>query len=540
MTIKPHIRKLLSSKTFIALVVIFALGATVHDMFYKYFYRDEVFMALNVRHYQDSPMAPLTFYIGHLVTDIFGDTLIALRWLKSILYFLTIGFGCIFFYRVTGKGKAAWYLFALFSLTSCIAAMDIYNWDTGSYPFMVLSLISALAYNNHRDLKHSLIMGICCGLMTASRVTNVAALPFLILLIFLSRDRLSSKFRDTAAYLIAFAVTLGVILLVIYGSPHRVLTAWSEDNIITGHGSDIASILRIIDGIDGLTLLLSLAWMLSTVCLLFGIIALRIHRYRLVGVVLMALATCLYTRAFNHFDWSIHMCLWQLPAFIFLFMPQISCMFGHHPHDKTIRITLTQWILLLFMLLPGVGSDNFYERIAPMVFMPLLLAYDYKRHRRFIIASCAFMGCAIMTLAFYKTVGPHISPRTHLASISPRLNHIYYKTAEASDFENHKHIYDQLTDRGFNPTYIGTDRYTYLYLFAPDNLYSLQHFHYISFANEKKYLKNLRNFDAIIVNDPVYEGTDSIAFRSYLHTLGFKDSSPTFAPLPSTTRIYLR
>lgn len=541
MTLEYIKRNLLSTKVFIAIVVICSMAVPMHDVFYKHIARDEFFMALNVRAFQDSPMAPLTFYIGHVGTELFGDNLITLRVLKYLLYFITVGLGCLFFCRVTGRGKASWYLFALFSLTSCVAAMDVFNWDTVSYPFMVLTLISTLAYNHHRTLPKAALTGVCCGLMISSRIPSAVTVPFIILLIFLSHYPVTQKLRDTAGFLIGAAVTLWLILWLIYGSTSNLLAAWSTENIINGHGIDAGSISRMLDDIVRLSQNMSLTWMLSIACFMFAMVFMRMHRHQLAGIALITAVLFMLTRALAHYDETAHICLWQLPAFVFLFMPQISRLFGLGLWNGYAKISLTQWILLLFMLIPGVGSDHFYERIAPMVLMPLILAYCYLSIRRIVITVCGCMAVSILTLAMFTTITPHKTPRVNLASISPRTIGIFSTVEDANVYKEHKTVYDQIINRGHTPTYIGDMRYTYTYLFAPDDIYSLQHFHYINFANEKKYLKQLRNFDAVVVNEPVYaDSSDNVAFRSYLHYLGFRDSTQAFTPLPSTTRIYLR
>lgn len=531
---------LLSSKVFIVLVVICSVVIPFHDVFYRDIVNDEVFMALNVRHYEDSPMAPLTFYLGHIAISLFGDKIITLRILKYLLYFVTIGFSCIFFYKVTGKGKVSWYLFALFALTSTIASMDIYNWDTGSYPFLVLTLISTLAYNHKRNLIYSSMMGICCGLMIASRIPTAVGVPFIILLISLNHDSFAQKLRYASVYLITLLITLWLLMLLIYGSPNGLLGAWSDDNFITGHGLGSAAVSRMTEGVKWILLPVALAWMLAYGCFLSTIVALRLRQHRYVVIAIMGIAIALFARSFAHYDWTAHMCLWQLPAFVFLFLPQLSRLFVTDKGKEVAKINLDQWILLLFALLPGVGSDVFLERLAPMVLMPLILAYIYPSRRRLVTVYCGFMCIAVITMIHYRIKERNEESRVDVSAIHPRLAGVQFKTVDIAESVIQKQIFDRLTANGYTPTFIGGNKYGYTYLFAPDNLYSLQHFHYISFANEKKYLKKLRNYDAIIVNDPVYQGTDSIAFNSYLHTLGFKDSSPTFAPLPSTTRIYLR
>lgn len=533
------IHKLLSSKLFITIVVICSLIAQLNDVFFRDIYRDEFFMALNVRNFQDSPLAPLTFYIGHIATDLFGDNLFTLRVLKYIFYTITIGIGCFFFYKTTDKPRASWLLFALFNFTACVATMDIYNWDTGSYPFMVLTLISALAYNRHCSLFRAIIIGLCCGLMTASRITTAAAIPFLILLIFLCHTPIRHKIRDASVLLFTFIATLLLLALVIYGSPDGLYAAWSPNNIITGHGTSSIAISRMLNDLRWLFCIISLSWMLSLSCFFFAKVAIKVQRHRLVVLLIMSIIVSLFTITLTNYDGTAHVCLWQLSAFVFLFIPQLSHLFNKND-SRHCKIGLIQWILLLFILIPGIGSDHFYERIAPMVFMPLIFAYNYAKHRRLIAALCGFMGIAVLTMVAIKVVGPHIMTRVNLAHISPRSANIYYRIHNTAEIEAQKSLYDNLADKGYHPTYLGHKRYYYIYLFAPDNDYSLQHFHNISFIEDQPYYKRLKDFDALVINEPIYDENNMIQFQQYLSELGFKEQTASFAPLPSTTHVYLR
>lgn len=108
--------------------------------------RDECYQALSVLDYQNSPLAPLTFAGGYLWLHIFGVTMLNLRILGLLCHMTAIGIGCWFFYRKTGDRFWSAFMFMTLMTASQVWAMHIYNWDTGCYPFAMLTLVSSVAF----------------------------------------------------------------------------------------------------------------------------------------------------------------------------------------------------------------------------------------------------------------------------------------------------------------------------------------------------------------------------------------------------------
>ena len=78
----------------IAAAVLFAVEVLVFvtsSFFDHIIDHDEAYQALNCRFYGDSPMAMLTFAIGHGWTSVFGDTLLSLRLLARLCYLVAGG-----------------------------------------------------------------------------------------------------------------------------------------------------------------------------------------------------------------------------------------------------------------------------------------------------------------------------------------------------------------------------------------------------------------------------------------------------------------
>lgn len=487
---------------------------------------DEAFMALNVKNYSCAPLAPLTFYIGHIATDLLGDKLVTLRLLKYFCYLTSIGVSCIYFYKVSHRIYAAVGLFALLMLSSATAAMDIYNWDTGSYPFMVTALLSAMVFLKYRNIPSASLMGLLCGLMIASRITNIIAVPFIVLMICLCEIHVKQKIRICSVFLLSLSASLLATAYLIYGSMSTLSNAWSPSNIITGHGADIDTIKRMLADFNILSLYLTLGFVVSIICLLFTVTTLRLRRHKKLFIILMILMLFLYARALR-FDQTAHYGIWQFPTLLFLFIPQLSAILGiNRSASETIipAITLRQWTILLFLLLPAVGSDHFYERFAPLVFFPIVIAHYYNKFSRQLTVFCTFMAVEIVFLSSLKLPVRILSMTNDIGCLSPRTEGILYK--DTSALVTQKEIYDILKSRGFNTTFVGARKSQWTYMYAPDHDYCIPHFHYIDFDAEKDtYLRNLINYDALILNLPIYDSPQMIDFLKWLTDKGYKDIS---------------
>lgn len=500
---------------------------------------DEAFMALNVQNYLSAPLAPLTFYMGHVATYLSGDGLITLRLLKYICYFISIGLACLYFLKTTNNILAASGLFAILMFSSGSAGMDIYNWDTGSYPFMVAALIATLVFLKLRNGASSVLMGAASAFMIASRITNITAIPFIVLLICLCRMPVMKRVKLSFIYIGSLISFLILCALFIYGSLSTLLDAWAPENIITGHGADMVMLKRMLTDFNTLSLYLTLGYAVSIICLFFTYVTLRLCMHRIIPVILMILMLFLYARALR-FDQSAHYGIWQLPALLFLFMPQLSAIISDKQHTPSIVPTfnLRQWTILLFLLLPAVGSDHFYERFAPLVFIPIVIANGYSRFSRQFNIFFGFMALVFVFLTMLKLPVRLSGMTNDIGSISPRTEGILYK--DISTLSMQKDVYDRLKASGYNPTFVGERKPQWTYMFAPKSDYSLTHFHYIDFNSERNsYLKHLTDYDALIINLPVYDGRQMSDFLNFLSANGYDDISCQMH-LPSSMMVFVR
>lgn len=67
---------------------------------------DELYQTLSVKHYSDSPLAMLTFWIGNIWTRIFGFSILSLRNLLSTEQLITVGIATYWLWRHTRNIRA--------------------------------------------------------------------------------------------------------------------------------------------------------------------------------------------------------------------------------------------------------------------------------------------------------------------------------------------------------------------------------------------------------------------------------------------------
>ncbi|MDE6339486.1 MAG: hypothetical protein K2K97_06840 [Muribaculaceae bacterium] len=227
------------------------------NLYYCEFGGDENYMALCVRDYKYSPLAVLTYYIGHIWCDIFGFSLLNLRILTRVLYIIAVGGGCWYMMRHI-KSTAIRCLTILTSFfIAGLSGFAIYDWNSASSPFILFFVLPLLWYVNKPSLLKISTVGFFCALLTLSKATmGTTAFVALAAIIFARKYQYADIFSnqkqtralsmaiiyDCIAGVIAMSASILLILLLICGSPEGIKELLSPDNIITGHGLDSISI----------------------------------------------------------------------------------------------------------------------------------------------------------------------------------------------------------------------------------------------------------------------------------------------------------
>lgn len=146
-------------------------------------WQDEFFQALNVRAFDCSPIAMLSFFIGHAWCEAFGDNIFNIRLLTCICLLVSNAMGVVYFYRKTHDGVIASFLFMTVCSLSTHCTLYHYGWDIGAYPFIVLTLLATLNYVERKTLWSIVLVGLTSALMVLSRIPTLVVLPMLLAII---------------------------------------------------------------------------------------------------------------------------------------------------------------------------------------------------------------------------------------------------------------------------------------------------------------------------------------------------------------------
>lgn len=361
--------------------------------------QDELYQALCVRGYADSPLAMLTFRIGALWCEIFGDRLLALRGLMSLCHLTSIGLGCAYFYHRTHKMIPCAFLFMLLSGMLTYTAMFIYNWDTGAYPFIVLSLLATLYYMSAKTPVAAAFIGISSALMVLSRIPTICILPLFPVIIVRTALKSGSVrrpsviiTRDLLTGIVAFVLTATITIMLMCGM-ETYIRSWNPDNIITGHTSLSDYLGRLVElgipnlllwGVTGLLYLAS--WLIVKFRqTLFAIIA---SIFSIIAIV--AVASVLLnkidapTADFGIAQGTLVITLLYLPLRHRFIDPATAC-----PSDRL-------WTIVAFSLVAAVGSNGIAERPLALPLIPIICAYIYPY--RNLTISCYFIIMMLLTL----------------------------------------------------------------------------------------------------------------------------------------------
>lgn len=506
--------------------------------------RDECYQALCVLNYRRSPLAPLTFFNGYVWLKIFGVTILNLRILNLLCHIVSIGLGCLVFLRFTRDRLWTAILFMTLSTASQVWAMHIYNWDTGCYPFAMFCLLSAIAFWKNPSWGRLALLTVATSLLSLSRIPCVVSFPIMAVLVsYRYRSCLREMFLRTTAFMILFLLISAVALLVIYGGPQGIEIALSPDNIITGHG--ISDLDRYLERIKQITPQLATESVLPLLCMVAALIMTDLRRRRLlagsllsiiiVGY-LMLLLVIMPVRTFFCLLWLPCVFLWLYPVFRNL-----------HEEGSFRNPSYVEWLTLLFMCLPVVGSDGFQERFMVLPVFPILAAVCYPYLKRYIRCFVLFLmlGAASMVLikdAYYVNQGTEM-----IGDSVPRLKGIMIDRQNSLSLSSQAKVYEDIRKEGRKMAVVGDNRYPGAFLLGTDMLVDLHVFHLGNLAEDTPmYERELQRFDALMVFYPVYYDQDAISmtvnqgdndnFEKLLLREGFKKSEVLYPNFVIYTR----
>lgn len=476
---------------------------------------DECYQALNIRSYEISPLAMLTFYIGSLWCGLFGDTLISLRELMLTQMLFSIFLGCGYFYCKTRDLLITSFLFMTMSLLSVFSTLFIFGWDIGAYPFIVMSLLSVLNYVKEASLKSVVLVGVFCALMVLSKITTIAILPILLAIIIWRANKVSCVkisgviMRDSLVGVASFLVTALIVIAVMCGVENYI-EAWNPENIITGHDANllIISLFKLFPNVFKMWLFVGLLALLS---ILISRMKRRIFKYSLLSLAFVV--SCIFLRYAG-----LNSGLAQGLFLVLLFYLPALKVIRHEVIDVPVSFLM---IVCAFSLMSAVGSDGAFEKPLVIPMIPIIATTVYKYRNGMLKWIFILVAALSFQIDFVRLISLH---RNHIYKADiPRLTSLHLNSEKAPLYNSVKELTDSLKSKGQKIVFWGNSKYYFEYFFHDDTPPLLQMFHYDDNKEEmvRKVETTFMHYDVVIIQWNNYDPNNYYNIIKSLQQKGF-------------------
>lgn len=497
------------------------LGITVMFMLRNYgnYTRDEIYQTLCVRRYSESPLGLLSYWLGYQWCRIFGLRFVALRLLASLFEVISISIATIFLYRRTGNLKLSGGMFLLASLIASVGGINVYNWDTGLYPFAIFALCVMLSLISRITVPKLIALGSLCAMITLARTPSGIFLPIAMILLWLDmRHRYSKRdiIRCQCIILTAWVLTFVILTLLIAGGPHEYFHQFAIGNVVSGH-SPIQDYERLLWRVSDIA---------NTIPLMAGM-AIGSMAYALI----LPKIKCLFIRCLLLLPFVLfYVCIayWLVrmgPTIEFmlgidtpfgavlLLSPSVYALF----HDK-FKISrphaLQLWACAWIVFCIAFGSDGYTQRMACSFLLPAFVAilWNLKAAKlriflKYFISVALILFIPVVTVHYFMlwrafkdkpTPPKELYPLTGLKCDVPDRD-LVEKSEKAVEF---------LRRQGVPYVFLGDNMFMEL-IYGPDEGFSFHNFHYISGAPDHfAIFKNsfIDRTDAVVFNpkNPYY------------------------------------
>lgn len=408
-------------------ILVFVVSYLLWGLHVELHLGDENYMALCCKNWDRSPLGLLTFYQGHLWTNVFGDKVYNLRVLAKLSQLIAVGIGCALLY-----GKSCNLLFTLTIavltlLVTYLSNHQLYGWDNGAYPSEALFTVVLLAYISKPSTKRVILLGVACGIMICYRIPlgvgSIISLFVIIACRHSSTNRYKEIAKDVVLGLMSMVAIWFLLSLSAIGSVQGMINCFSPENFISGHGNlvrllvpDTERILLIVPGIVISTTIGMTAFLFSIVLSKFRKIPLLLYMSCLGFLGLLSISIVYY-----YFNVELKLIAGLgLPLFVFsiLYLPlrTYTNMVNYNVTGlkKPNKITIQIIALMACFLLPVVGSDTWFERfsicyafpIAVGIIYPLLKESEIRLIYLFALLMIPTLGLMVYcNVSYYQHVG---------------------------------------------------------------------------------------------------------------------------------------
>lgn len=490
---------------------------------YMSMFRDETYQAFAVEHYEQSPLAPLTYWIGYQWCSIFGFKLMSLKVLQWLCNVTGVCMGVWYFYRRTSLTGLSAMLILLLCPASEIWSMFIYNWDTGPLPFIMACYLATDSYIRRPDMQRAIVMAAAFALMILSRVPLAAAAPALMFIVIWKHRKNTSTLMwqlmgggtTAAAIILAF-------IYIIYASFSGLAAAWADGNIITGHTAGHYLTGYMIQSQKSLLNYIPYFSSIPIICFVSALLCIKSDiKYRVVVYVLSAACVALYVVCFYSSSFVATLGVLQIVA-VGAWLYPIYCSLSKNERPA---ISLRALTMLLFLVIPGVGSDHFIERMISFAMLGPILTLSTPYIKRFDEVFTSLLTVCVLAAyaSLYTFVRSNYTYPTE--KFGPRMSGVFVGADTNQKFEDYVSAYNKAKARAHHPVFIGEGKYSAAYVCDDFSLTGDFHFfHFLDFHKEKdRIAQELHGADAVLMTSDNYRlnPTHNELLEKYIGELGY-------------------
>lgn len=474
---------------------------------------DEVYAAICVRRYTESPLGLLSFYIGHLWSETFGFSLLNLRILCIVVQFISMAVSCTYLYCHTRNLRFSAIVFLLGCVAMRLGAANFYNWDTGAFPFEAIALWLLLAEIRKISAAGILALGCACGLVTLARTPSVFFLAAAVVILWFAIPKNFPAKRIFAVYALltaSFCITLLVFSTIILGSPFDYFRLFSQDSIISGH-SPVSDIHMLFGRLAYISLLMPRTWAFGLGCLALAILFPKIKNIRICGIILLCwLAYCVFdVYCYTKFDTTTYYCLGidtPLGLALLLALP-VYALFSRKEMRVDHQVSLSLWTCAAMLVAIAFGSDGYFTRMTAAFVIPFIIPATLKKGNHAVTKFVKYLvGIALISFSAMLVVHLWLVDR-YLAKAETLAIGAY------NGIKTDSSVYDYVKKTEKATQYLRSKGIPYINImnnlgtelaFGPDEGLSFQEFHH-QLTESEFWFESKRDFidriDAVVYTD---------------------------------------
>ena len=510
---------------FLAATLVWIIGFRFFGLVFN---DDECYMGLSCRYYRQQPIAMLSFYIGRIALNVFGDQVITLRLLAAVCYLGAMLLPSWYFYHRTGNWRWTVFITAVGLIIATSLKISYYGWDSGAIFFTSVLLTLLTAYIHAPSKWKAMAVGAGLAALILARVPSSAiALPAMLYGISTGCRRHGYMWRTTVVELAyvaaAFIVTALLLVMLMTGGITEYIACWTPENIITGH--------NVRDFMHGF-----LPWLKWDAMYITNIYWIRKY-YFLSLLLLVPLLPCsrllpgvVFTLCLSYRAVACEKVLETDYYFIgltILLYPFVHNILNRYRAEgrSLPRIDIPMTVLVvLFALLPAIGSDRMLMRVSYFYSYPLLMINLYRWRNGMLLWCMLLMAVPALSFGISRCIDRWrtMEPMEHVVPYhSMIMEHVSF-----SDYISPLGgVVERLRHEGKRYSAFGEFRYGPMYLYDNREPFMLNSFHYYYKDDTRRLLGCYTDsLDAIIVAQQDLKSMSYREIRAEIEAKGFECS----------------